>query len=47
VPATGIKGQTGHEPAICIGFKGKLEKLYDEGKLKALKKRKGRRYVVS
>jgi hypothetical protein len=29
VLAPGINGQTGHEPATCIGFKGKLEKLSD------------------
>jgi hypothetical protein len=46
VQAPGINGQTGYEPATCIGFKGNLEKRSNEEKLKALKKGKGRRYVV-
>jgi hypothetical protein len=46
VPAQGINRQTGHEPATCIRFKGKLEKLSDKGKLKALQKGNGRPYGV-
>jgi len=41
-----INGQTGHEPATCIRFKGKLEKLSDKGKLKGPKKEQGRQYTV-
>jgi hypothetical protein len=38
VPAPVINRQTGYEPATCIVFKGKLEKLSEKGKLKALNK---------
>ena len=46
VEATGINGQTGHEPTIRIGFKGKLEKLSDKEKLKGAGKGQGRQYTV-